>query len=151
VRVVLLLLVGCSWSDAITRMSPTPDPTGPCLQITHAGSHRWDLYKGEHRVGANMAESYELAYADHAASEELIASSQHYEKLAGILGASGMVAGIATLGAGELASSTVTMGIGGGLMVTSFVTAGVLAYLFDARWGDSVDEYNTWAAAHGCH
>jgi len=49
-----------------------------------------------------------------------------------------------------VSSSSATMGVGGGLMAASFLTAGILAYLANARWGDSVAEYNTWAATHGC-
>ena len=94
--------------------------------------------------------SYELAYVNHPRSEDLIASSRRFERLAVISGTSGMVAGIATVAAGELSSSNTTMVIGGGLMAASFLTVGILAYLADARWGDSVAEYNTWAATHGC-
>ena len=150
-RVAVLLVAGCSWSSAITRMEPTPDPHGPCVQITHPGHHRWDLYKGDARVGPNDAGSYELVYGDHPRSQELLADSQHDEKLAAIIGASGVAAGIATYSAGALASSDVTLGIGAGLGIASLINAGALAYLFDARWGESVDEYNTWAATHGCH
>lgn len=66
------------------------------------------------------------------------------------LGVPGMLTGIAIAAAGELTSSNVTFGIGGGLMAASFLTAGILAYLADSRWGDSVAEYNTWAVTHGC-
>ena len=126
------------------------DPAGPCLQITHPGRHQWELYKGDQRVGGNTDTSYEQAYADHPESAALIESSRRLDKLAVLIGAPGMVTGIALGAAGELTSSNVTLGIGGGLMAASFLTAGILAYLADTRWGDSVAEYNTWAATHGC-
>ena len=149
-RIALLILAGCSWSDSITRMGPTPDPAGPCLQITHPGRHHWELYKGDRRVGYNTDTSYVQAYVDYPESAALMASSRRFDKLAVQLGVPGMLTGIAIAAAGELASSNVTFGIGGGLMAASFLTAGILAYLADSRWGDSVAEYNTWASTHGC-